>query len=316
MGHERHTVTVFAPVLHLTVTVESGASSADEIHIHPGGQGFWIARMLKHLDERPLLCGPQGGETGKVLLGLLGQFGMDTSTVEIAQATPAIIQDRRSGDREPIAESPNVSLARHEIDDIYGRFLDRALASQVAVVTGQSHEILPIDFYKRLGHDLASAEVRVVADLHGPELWAFLEGGPIDMLKVSDEDLECDGLLSHADAGDDECLAALERLHDSGAVSIVLSRQHKTALARDGDRLYRATAPELDPADHRGAGDSMTAGLTVGLRRELDFDDTVRLGCAAGAANVTRHGLGSADEGLVPGLAERTKVEAIQGMRA
>jgi 1-phosphofructokinase len=316
MGHEKHTVTVFAPVLHLTVTVESGASESDEIHIHPGGQGFWIARMLKHLDERPLLCGPQGGETGRVLMGLLGQFGMDTSTVEIAQATPAIIQDRRSGDREPIAESPNVNLARHEIDDIYGRFLDRAMASAVAVVTGQSHEIFPIDFYRRLGHDLSSAEVCVVADLHGPELWAFLEGGPIDVLKVSDEDLECDGLLGNADAADEECLATLARLHSSGARAIVLSRQHKTALARDGDDLYRANAPELHPADHRGAGDSMTAGLTSGTRRGLDFIGTLRLACAAGAANVTRHGLGSAEEGLIPELAERTNVEAIRAVPA
>ena len=60
----------------------------------------------------------------------------------------------------------------------------------------------------------------------------------------------------------------------------------------------------------------MTAGLAAGVRRELDFIETVRLGCAAGAANVTRHGLGSADEGLIPGLAERTKVEPLGGVLA
>jgi len=316
MGHEQHTVTVFAPVLYLTVTVEQNSAGEDEVHIHPGGQGFWIARMLKHLDERPLLCGPLGGESGKVFLGLLGQFGMDVSSISIAQSSQTVIQDRRSGDRRLIAESPAVNLARHEVDDVYGRFLDRALASSVCVITGQSQPIFPVETYRRLGHDLASAEVEVVADLHGPELEAFLDGGPIDVLKVSDEDLTKDGMLDSPDADESQGLAAIERLIESGARSVVLSRQHEPALARRHDATYVARAPKLEPADHRGAGDSMTAGLTAGLRRHLDFVDTIRLGCAAGAANVTRHGLGSADEDLIPGLMERVEVEQRRGVVA
>lgn len=316
MGHEQHTVTVFAPVLYLTVTVEQNSASEDEVHIHPGGQGFWIARMLKHLDERPLLCGPLGGESGKVFLGLLGQFGMDVSAITIAQSSQTVIQDRRSGDRQLIAEPPAVNLARHEVDDVYGRFLDRTLASSVCVITGQSQPIFPVETYRRLGHDLASAEVEVVADLHGPELEAFLDGGPIDVLKVSDEDLTKVGLLDSPEADEGQALAAIDQLIESGARSVVLSRQHKPALARRDGTTYVARTPKLEPADHRGAGDSMTAGLTAGLRRDLDFVDTIRLACAAGAANVTRHGLGSADEGLIPGLMERVEVEQRRGVVA
>jgi 1-phosphofructokinase len=309
-------VTIFAPVLYLTVTVEQNSAGEDEVHIHPGGQGFWIARMLKHLDERPLLCGPLGGESGKVFLGLLGQFGMDVSAITIAQSSQTIIQDRRSGDRELIAEPPAVGLARHEVDDVYGRFLDRALASSVCVITGQSQPIFPVETYRRLGHDLESAEVEVVADLHGPELGAFLDGGPIDVLKVSDEDLTNDGLLDSPDVSEAEALEAMERLIGAGARSVVLSRQHNPALARHADELYVARTPKLEPADHRGAGDSMTAGLTAGLRRGLDFVETVRLACAAGAANVTRHGLGSAEENLIPGLMERVEIEQRRGVVA
>lgn len=316
MGHQQHTVTVFAPVLYLTVTVERNSNGEDEVHIHPGGQGFWIARMLKHLDERPLLCGPLGGEPGRVFLGLLGQFGMDVSAVTISHSSQTIIQDRRTGDRTLIAEPPAIHLERHEVDDVYGRFLDRALASSVCVITGQSQPIFPAETYRRLGHDLASAEVEVVADLHGPELDAFLEGGPIDVLKVSDEDLASGGELESADVAEDVALEALDRLVEAGARSVVLSRQQNPALARKGEDVYVASAPKLEPADHRGAGDSMTAGLTAGLRRRLDFVEMLRLGCAAGAANVTRHGLGSAEENLIPGLMERVEVELRGGVVA
>ncbi|HEU4319627.1 MAG TPA: PfkB family carbohydrate kinase [Acidimicrobiia bacterium] len=313
MGHEQHTIAVLAPALYLTVTVESTSSGTDEIHVHPGGQGFWIARMLKHLDERPLICGPVGGETGKVFLGLLSQFGMDVSPVEVAGATSTIIQDRRTGERVPIAESPTADLARHEIDDVYGRFLDRALAASVCVVTGQPSPILPVDFYKRLGNDLASAQVEVVADMHGPELDAFLEGGSIRLLKVSDEDLQKDGLLPTTDAGLGEVMEAFSSLTQRGAETIVLSRQDRPALAVHEGRLLKVEGPALDPADHRGAGDSMTAGLAAGVRREAELTETLRLAAAAGAANVTRHGLGSAEEGLVPGLMKRVTVRALDG---
>jgi 1-phosphofructokinase len=311
MGHPRHTVAIFAPVLYLTVTIENSSSGNDEVHIHPGGQGFWTARMLKHLQERALICGPLGGESGKVFIGLMPQFGIDLSSVDIAYRSPVVINDRRSGERETIADSPPVQMERHETDDLYGRFLDRAMTSNLCVITGQSDEIVTPDFYRRLGHDLAAGEVTVVADLHGRELKGFLEGGSIDILKVSDEDLHSDGLLNPNTTDPGAYIEAIERLGEAGARSVVLSRQHEPAVARIGDRWYEARTPELVPADHRGAGDSMTAGLAAALRRGLDPEATLRLACAAGAANVTRHGLGSADADLIPGLTEKVEIRPL-----
>src|SRR5699024_4524050 len=63
---------VFEPTPVLTVTAEPGASDAAtskeaDLHLHPGGQGLWIARMLKALGLDTQLCAPLGGETGAVL---------------------------------------------------------------------------------------------------------------------------------------------------------------------------------------------------------------------------------------------------------
>jgi 1-phosphofructokinase len=311
MGQQGHSTAIFAPVLYLTVTVEASSSGADEVHIHPGGQGFWVARMLKHLEERPLLCGPIGGEAGKVFLGLLGQFGMQVSSVNVAYRSPVVIHDRRSGERVTIADSPTIQLERHEIDDFYGRFLDKALASNSCVITGQPDEVVPPSFYTRLGNDLSASDVKVVADVHGPLLEKFLEGGSIDMLKVSDEDLQKDGRLPTDTADNKVFIEAMEELMAAGAQSVVLSRQHEPALAHIEGHWFEARTPELVPADHRGAGDSMTAGLAAALRRGLSPEDTLRLACAAGAANVTRHGLGSADAGLIPGLIEKVEVRPL-----
>jgi 1-phosphofructokinase len=297
-------------MLTLTVTVESGGSDeGDEIHIHAGGQGVWVARMLRELGEQPIICGPVGGEVGRVIHGLINEWEIEFSTVETHGSSPATVQDRRSGERQLIADGEPLTLERHELDDLYGKFLDLALGSKVVVITGQLGEVVPTDTYRRLGHDLAAAGVTVVADMHGPDLSAFLEGGSIGILKVSDENLVEDGLLEGD--GEEAALSVMDRLVADGAEAVVLSRADRPALALLDGVVHRATTPDLEPADTRGAGDSMTAGLAAGVSRGLDPVELFKLGCAAGAANVTRHGLGSASEDLIETLAERVEIDTV-----
>jgi hypothetical protein len=57
-------VMIFAPAPLLTVTVEQPADEV-ELHIHPGGQRIWQARMITALDVSVTLCGCAGGEVGR-----------------------------------------------------------------------------------------------------------------------------------------------------------------------------------------------------------------------------------------------------------
>ena len=310
-GRDRANVCVFAPGLFVTVTIEPGnGDDADEVHFHPGGQGFWIARMLRHLGERPVLCGLVGGESGDVLRSLIPRWGVDFSPVTIDGDSPAYVHDRRSGERLEVATAALPSPDRHELDDLYGRVLEQSIGAGLLVIAGRSpgHD-LDVDIFRRLGSDLATAGVGIVADLHGDELEALLEGGPISILKVSSDDLTEDGLLT--DPGERDVLTAIAELRRRGAAAVVVSRADDPALAVFDTGGLRASSPRLLAVDHRGAGDSMTAGLAAGLCRGLAPVETLRLGCAAGAANVTRHGLGSATDTLVDRLLERVDIDEI-----
>jgi 1-phosphofructokinase len=76
--------------------------------------------------------------------------------------------------------------------------------------------------------------------------------------------------------------------------------------------VYHVHAPRLAEADHHGAGDSMTAGVAATLARGGSLTEAVRIGAAAGAVNVTRHGLGTGNIDAIAKLAERVELSAVR----
>lgn len=302
------TIAVLSPAVYVSITIEH-AEGGDDIHVHAGGQGIWVARMLHHLGHHPVACAPVGGETGHTLLGLIDDWDIDVHVVETLAETPAYVHDRRDGDRVELARSHPPTLRRHELDELYDRFLELALDARRCVVTGpEGSESPPPSFYRRLGKDLEATGIEVVADLHGDTLDAFLENGPISALKVSSDDLVEDGRLDehHEDDAVDQ---VSDELVERGVRNVVVSHG-SSILATTHEGRFRVTGPELDPVDTRGSGDSMTAALASALAHGLDTEATLARAWAAGAANVTRHGLGSANATLIDQLTEFADVEA------
>jgi 1-phosphofructokinase len=297
----RDGVCVFDPSLLLTVVVEP-SDSCDEIHLHPGGQGFWIARMARHLGADVQLISSFGGETGTLIRPLIATYGVRVVATSVAGGNGAYIQDRRSGARASVAESVSLPLTRHEVDDLYGVALAAAAGCGVVVLAGpRPPNIVPAELYGRLAADLATLGTPVVADLSGAALKAVLAGG-VRLLKISEDDMRRDGLLAAAThAGRLELMNDLQR---GGADAVVLTRGNLPALALAGDEVMRIQSPGLRAVDHRGAGDAMTAAMAVAVGGGSSLIDALRLGAAAGAAAVTRRGLASGQreevEALVP----------------
>jgi 1-phosphofructokinase len=308
-------VCVFGPSLYATVTVEQAADgSGAAVHFHPGGQAFWIARMLNHLGMRSALVSPVGGEAGVVLGALMPTWGVDLIAVPTTAESPAYVHERRDGTRREIVTTSGDSLSRHDIDDLYAKTLEVSARSGTCVVTGsRSGRAVGRDFYHRLGNDLAQLGVTVVGDLHGEELDAFLEAGRLDVLKVSHDDLVEDGRLPRHHELDDR-VAAAEDLRDRGVDVVVVSAPAGAVIVAQDDVLYGAP-PQLEPVDSRGAGDAMTAALCAAVRRDDDLARMLRFGCAAGAATVARHGLANADRSVIDTLADAVEVCSLRSGR-
>lgn len=304
-------VSVLAPAPLVVVEItDDPTGDGDElrptIHMHPGGQGAWVAGMAASLGADVSICAPLGGELGEPLRHLLIADGITVMDVGVGAGTGAAVVDLRSGDRVMVASMPPPPLDRHELDDLYGMALVDALESKVAVVTGvDPPTLVPPDFFGRLVADVRAADIPVVADLAADAALAAIAEAPT-VLKMSHEEVLAASLAK------EDSLRALRAAADDlvarGVSAVVISRAEKPALLVTATGAKLVESPAIRPVVHRGAGDSMTAGIAVGLARGLDIEDALRLGAAAGTLNVARRGLGSGRREQIERFADKIDV--------
>ena len=299
-------VVIFAPSPLLTVSVE-GSDENPAIHVHAGGQGLWQARMLLRVGATVTMCSVMSGESGRVLRRLITDEGITLVEVDRAGEGGAYVHDRRSGERVIVAETGGDPLSRHDLDELYGITLRAGLDADLVILSGPAgQDALPADVYRRLAADLRTAGKRVVVDLAGERLAASLEGG-VYLAKVSHEELLDDGRITENTV--DQVIQAMRTMHEQGAETVIVTRAEEPllllcAVDSGGEAIIEVTPPKMQVADGSGAGDSLTAGVAASLAGGAGIERAITLGAAAGALNVTRHGLGTGDADTIAKLRE------------
>lgn len=301
-------VLALTPLLAIEIEPAGPTETSPEVHVHPGGQGLWLARMAYSLGAHVVVCGPFGGETGSVAAHLARTENLELRTVGTG-GNGAFVHDRRSGQRTELVTMDPYPLNRHEVDDLYSTVLVSALDAAVTILTGSETAVgVPASFFRRLAHDLHASDRQVVADLSADQARAVADA-PGVVLKMSHEELVEGGFSD--DESEESLLRSARAMVDAGPRALVVSRAHDPSLLVTREHTYRVTTPRVTTVDHRGAGDSMTAGIAVGLGRGLGLPDAVRLGAAAGALNVTRRGLGTGRRDQIERFARSVTVEDV-----
>ena len=266
----------------------------------PGGGGINVARAVQALGGDAVAIFPVGGPAGEMITHLLDQEGVPHHSIAIAGFTreSLAVEDCQSGEQfRFILPGPEVSVADQE------RCLDQlsaaAAAADFIVASGSLPLGVPEDFYSRVAGLAQKLGRRLVLDTSGAALKQAGHG--IYLLKPSLRELQdLAGAEIRTECEQEQ--AAREVIAQGRSEIVVLSLGAEGALLVTAEECERFAAIPVEARSTVGAGDSMLAGIVLGLSRALPLRKAVRFGLAAGAAAL----LGSGTE-----LCQRSDVERL-----
>lgn len=285
---------VVGPNLSIDQTVAVPRFEVGTIHRVPsilrlaGGKGTNVARALRTLGEKPLLCGFAGGAAGKQLAAYLRAEGIARRLVPISGETRvcfSIADDATGAQTEfyeagaPVSEAEIAALVAHVEACLQGR--------RWLIVTGSLPVGAPADLYARLIALARRQGVRTLLDARGAALAAGVAERP-DVVKVNRVELaEYLGRAPSALGAVAE--AAAEVADRLGGIAIV-TLGSDGAVAASPEGRWQVMPPAVRARSPVGGGDSAAAGVVTGLARGLALPAAVRLAVAAGTASALHLG--------------------------
>ena len=261
---------------------------ADNTRYYPGGNGINVARALAELSAPFHCCSVVGGESGDLLLRLLGDcLGESHSLFRVdgeTRVNSTVLQKSPSAQYEIDSAGPDVPAAT--LEEMDGCFL-ASCGSGYGILTGSTPPGVPEIHRRRLAEQIRARGGRAVVDAYGPVLTQALQAHPY-LLRLNRYALEMK-LMQRMDSM--EAVAAAARELQQGGVELVcITLGSEGAILLDAANSYYCAAPRMHVQSTVGCGDALLAGLVAASSRGEDAAAMLRLGVMCGSATAGHPG--------------------------
>ncbi len=308
-----YTVTL-NPTLDITYVVEElkpdETNIASQVIKGPGGKGINVSRALHNMRVDSLALALIGGFTGTEVEFLLHKEGLLLWLVRISNETRTnvVVLNQADGTEMNItAQGPRIKPVEHQT---LTRILDEITQSPGhLVLSGSLPPAVHPDIYDHLIRKAKSKGLTAVLDTSGEPLRAGIMSGP-DLIKPNRRELE--NLVGRELESEDALLEAAASVVASGVGTVVVSLGEDGALMVDAEHAWRGRGPKIQGQETVGAGDSMVAGLLMGMLGEKPKEEIFRTGLACGTAAVMSPGQQLVKPGTFKRALPRIKVEEIK----
>jgi len=237
------------------------------------GKGVNVARVLTTLGVGARVLTVAGGGRGELFCRALKADGVSARVVTVAGET-RMCQTVIGGGvvTELVEESP--ALRKTEVKAVERAFAEELGRAKMLVLSGTVPVGCGDDFCRRLARLARQRRMPVVVDTQRAQLMGAVRERPT-LVKINRAEL--------AAATGEGGVGELVKL---GAERVVISHGAKAVVAFDGRERWKVQPPRVQAVNPIGSGDSMLAGIVVGLWRGWGLKEAVQLGVACGAANV------------------------------
>lgn len=258
-----------------------------EVVNEPGGGGINVSKALQKLETPSVALFPAGGNNGNMLCHMLKQEGILFHAVDTKVETRENwIMLETSTNNQFRFTFPGREVMEETITTLLDQI--RSFAPTFVVASGSLPPGLPDYFYGLIVKNATAVGAKCIVDTSGPALQA-LKGKHAYLIKPNIGEL-CKMLnvdwLDKADVPN----AAQQAIADGFAEIIVVSMGPNGAWMVSKDQQHFVPAPLVEKKSTVGAGDSMVAGITYSLQKNMPLRDAIRFGVACGSAATMNDG--------------------------
>lgn len=282
---------------------------ATNLQMITGGKGNNVARVLTNFGYDVLALTLVGGFEGKLAVKMLSDEGIKNVPIWIEERTREIITVfETKSNRQTAYFEPSPHVDDDEKENLMEVYKELAKKSELVVLSGSvPYENLDEIYFEMITH-ARKLGIKSILDSRDMALKYGMKAAPY---LVKPNVREAEFVLDRKISSHKDMLSSLDEFESLGIEVIVMSLGEKGALIRNKGITYMAKPPEVETVNPVGSGDSMVAGIAMGIVDRLDLIETIRLGMAAGAANASIWDAACITKEQVSSHLGKTKVERI-----
>jgi 1-phosphofructokinase family hexose kinase len=283
------TPTVQQTMVFSRVTVDE-VNRAVETRRGAAGKPVNVARVLRSLGDRAMLCVPLGGDTGRFIRSDLDSLGIGHDCVESKSPTRTCVTvvDRDAKTATELVEEAG-AISTDESARLVAKLRAHLNGCKMVVLSGGLAAGVDENFYAECCAVAGEAGVPVILDGRGGALTRAL---PMRPLVVKPNRHELGAMVGRSLDDDGSLREAMIGLVKQGARWVVITMGKAGAVASDGTLFWRIPALDIQAVSPIGSGDAFAAGLASAIASGRDVIDACRLAVACAAANALVIGAG------------------------
>jgi len=298
------------PSIDQHILVESlmkdDANRAREVFCYPGGKGVNVSKGVRELGGQTRAYAILGGFPGEYWKELIEKLDIPYFSHAVKGDTRinTVITDLKDATQTRIS-APGPAVPQKDLEDFLRKLLKVRPKPFLWVFGGSLSRGMKHSTYAKFIRVLQEQGAPCVLDTDDEALRFGVRAKPF-MIKPNE--FEIQRLMNRSFKTIEEYAAAAKILVRQGVKIVVVSLAERGALFVTKSEAFHATTPKVKVKSHVGAGDSLIAGLALGLYKGRSLKEAAKLGVAASTSAVMREAPRLCLRKDIPGLLERVKV--------
>ena len=256
--------------------------------LEPGGGGINVARAIKKLGGEAIAIFTSGGYTGKYFNHLLQQENITSISIDTLNETREnIIVFENSTTNQYRFGMPPAPLLESEWKACLQAIEDVGDIEYI-VASGSLPPGVPVNIFAQLSDIAQKKHAKLIVDTSGKGLEYAIASG-VYFIKPNLSEL---AMLAGVESVSKQDVVPFARkiLLNSKCNIIVISMGMEGAVMITAGEVYYAVPPQVVRKSTVGAGDSMVAGITYALFKQMGLQDALSFGVACGTAATMNSG--------------------------